>query len=788
MLEWVLKGWDRLGWGGHILVALLLGAACWGVPRLHIEESPERWMPESTVQAWRVFDEHFDVGDTIAVGLDFQRPVQNEDLPALVQLRKQLAAVAGMKQVYDVSLVASEIEAVPLTTLLAPENAEQFALYEGTLWSQPHDEHAGQTLLTVCELTFYPEEQADQRNAIRRTAVVEVYEIIERAKQQPEFAKVRFHVASGIVMMVELERRAMQVASNFLPMSIVLGLACLLLGFRSWRAMAAAMLSSLLSMCLVLGAAAWFGDTRLGVMTMAAPTLMSIVAIASTVHFAAYTADHGGFDDSNPAQREHRLKWVAVPCFGAALTTGVGFFMLTFNELGPVRDLGWQLFLGSLLSFFGVYWISKWLPIRTAYAGRWLTADRLRSLARGVTAKPLLLTLGMSACMVFLAAGLWPWPTLHTRGLRVDADPFSFFGPEQPITQARDHFAQCHFGLYQLEVVLIPHQPGTPGVGLLPGDAVFQQNQEAARKYSQAVGSRQDLGVMRVVSTQAFEVRRQQFLQDLKTLREKEGWLAAAAKVWRVMKHQQMFEETFQSWSRDKQQQGALRLTFLTHDQGTLGFEPLLQLAEQEMPRQKFDGYVSGAIATVVHLSRGLVTGMVAGLGTSLLIMALLCALLFRSPRLAAIAFLPNAFPVLAVYGMMGWMDLPISSGSAMVATVALGIALNDTIHFLLHYRKLTRELGHSTQAALEATFEHLGRPIVLTSLVHLAGFSIFLLTDFLPLYHFGLLAGLSMLAALAGDLLLLPNLLLVFDSRPGPSAATASPIPSEIPKPVVTT
>jgi predicted RND superfamily exporter protein len=140
---------------------------------------------------------------------------------------------------------------------------------------------------------------------------------------------------------------------------------------------------------------------------------------------------------------------------------------------------------------------------------------------------------------------------------------------------------------------------------------------------------------------------------------------------------------------------------------------------------------------------------------------------LFRSVKLSVIAFLPNAFPIIVVYGMMGLTGLPLNSGTAMVATVALGIALNDTIHFILHYQKLTREQGHSQDSALRETFQHIGRPVVLMTVVHVAGFMIFLVTDFMPLYHFGLLASLAMIAALIGDTVMLPNLLRVFDRPP---------------------
>lgn len=100
-----------------------------------------------------------------------------------------------------------------------------------------------------------------------------------------------------------------------------------------------------------------------------------------------------------------------------------------------------------------------------------------------------------------------------------------------------------------------------------------------------------------------------------------------------------------------------------------------------------------------------------------------------------------------------------------MVASIALGIALNDTVHFLLHSRRSRRQ-GFATDEAVRQTFTEIGRPIVLTSAVNCAGFRIFLLSDFRPLYHFGLLSSVAMRAALIGDLLL-PNLLRVFDRLP---------------------
>jgi len=203
------------------------------------------------------------------------------------------------------------------------------------------------------------------------------------------------------------------------------------------------------------------------------------------------------------------------------------------------------------------------------------------------------------------------------------------------------------------------------------------------------------------------------------------------------------------------------------------GFRPLLNAARDELealPEQRFDYFFTGTVASVAILSEQLVGAMTKGLVAAMIAMAALCVFLFRSLRLTLIAFLPNAFPILAVFGIMGLFDVPLNSGSAMVATIALGVGLNDTIHFVMHYKRL-RDTGEGVDIALRETYAEIGRPIVLTSIVNCVGFSIFLLSDFRPMHHFGLLGAVAMLAALAGDLLLLPNLLKLFDRRGEPRA-----------------
>lgn len=752
------------------LLALSLGAL-FSLFHLQILDSPERWTPQGTMEAYRVFDQHFISGDNVGVGVHFVRDVVDEDLSRMRRLRQAIIKVEGISAVYDVSIVADEIEHVPLTELIAPENEDRFRIYAGKLWERQNPDKVGRVLLTVCELDYQPDaESTAALNDRRRHVVTSLKSIVEAERSAEDWGgNVSFHLAGGVVIMHELEFRATQVALRFLPASVALGLATLLWGFRSWSAMFTAMLGSMVAVLLVLGSLSAFGGT-LGIVTVAAPTMISIVCVASTVHFAAHAAQHG--PSTTPGARQHLIRDVCVPCLGAAATTGFGFLMLRFNQLAPIRDLGTQLFAGSLLAFFSVFILTTFLPIRSTKQAAWFTHNRLRTFGQAVLRFPrgvVLASALLSGLCIYLA---WPRPISAPIGLYVDADPFSFFTKDQPIAKALRLLAERDFGVYQLDVVLL----------LKPNARVDNSNELTAAALSEAeefrslLKNHRELGVLEEISTLAFRERVSEFTGQIQKVIKEKGFVAAISEVNKLRAASQAFSDTFRTWSVDKKNEGALRLTFLVRDQGSVGFSPLVHFAREHAPTEHFESYLCGNIAQAVHLGEELGTGMVNGVGWSLMLMWGLSMILFRSLKLSLIAILPNILPNIAVYGLMGALKIPISSGSAMVATIALGIAFNDTIHFLLCYRRLTREQGASTrQAVIHGTVE-LGRPIVLTSVVHVVGFLIFLLTDFQPLFHFGILSSVAMVAALAGDLILLPCLLVWFDSHPGKTKAASVP------------
>jgi len=769
----------------HRKATCLVGSAVFAAAailatRLSVNDSPERWLPASSVADWDRFAKHYEYADTIAIGLQFHREVRDDDLEFLKALRDDLLAVDGIKQVIDVSLVADGIEDVPISALLRPPEdarSDPYELYRGVLFDDERlwrteaaadapksAGYEGRTLLDFVLLETGTTEDLDEKgrqaeiDARRRRVVSGAYRVIEKYRQRHR--DVTFHMVGGIVIQHELERIARRLVITVLPLSLLLTLVALGVGFRSKAAVAIAVFGGAWSVVVMLGGVVLAGWT-LNVVTVGGPTLMAVIVVATTVHFShhgsvsrhvPHTAGPGerSTGQSDRSEKTHFVRWVAVPCLGAATVTGVGFLMLAFNELGPARELGIELFAGALLAFLGAFLVWMFLHPFRAAEGTLFSSDWFRRSQQRWVRRPRTVILAAVAAMVMLGYA--------THRVRVDIDPYAFFHEDSQITKALNHFAQRKFGLYLVDIVLVPKDlPKDPG----QYRAARAKDRKVAEEFCAKI-ERDRPEVRKVVSTMSAQRKVPPVDVDFNFFQPWDEIQHNLSTTWKGIKRRIAFHKAFKDWTTDLSGEDALRITFMVYHPHA-GFKPLVEAVDEALPRDRFDCIRTGTAVHTVELSEGLVGGITRGLIVAAVVMSLLCAVLFRSLRLTLIAILPNAFPVLVVFGLMGALGVPLNSGSAMVATVALGVALNDTVHFLMHYRRRRLE-GAGTDEALRETFGEVGRPIVLTSIVNCFGFAIFLVADFRPMFHFGLLASIAMAAALVGDLVLLPNLLKLFD------------------------
>jgi len=158
------------------------------------------------------------------------------------------------------------------------------------------------------------------------------------------------------------------------------------------------------------------------------------------------------------------------------------------------------------------------------------------------------------------------------------------------------------------------------------------------------------------------------------------------------------------------------------------------------------------------YLAFNLLHGLLIAFG----LIALIVGLLYRSVSMVLISLIPNVFPLLMIAGIMGAVGIDLKVSTSIIFTIAFGIAVDDTIHFL---SKLKIELakGKSLLYALKRTYISTGKAICVTTLILCSGFLSLILASFTSIYYIGLLISLTLLFAVAADLLLLPVLLLFF-------------------------
>ena len=168
---------------------------------------------------------------------------------------------------------------------------------------------------------------------------------------------------------------------------------------------------------------------------------------------------------------------------------------------------------------------------------------------------------------------------------------------------------------------------------------------------------------------------------------------------------------------------------------------------------------ITGGIPLIYKAQRQILRDLMISFVTAFVLITFVFIFVLKSIRAGLIAMVPNIFPPVVVFGTMGWLGYSIEIGSVMTASVALGVAVDDTIHFLTWFRRGTKN-GLSRYASIRFAFQHCAKAMIDTSLICGLGVFPFLFSMFMPSAKFALMMGVLLLTALVGDLFLLPAIL----------------------------
>ncbi len=169
---------------------------------------------------------------------------------------------------------------------------------------------------------------------------------------------------------------------------------------------------------------------------------------------------------------------------------------------------------------------------------------------------------------------------------------------------------------------------------------------------------------------------------------------------------------------------------------------------------------VTGLGIVIAASSHLLIQGQVKSLAVSIVLIFAVMMMLFVSARVGLVAVAPNLFPIVVNFGLMGLLNIPLSVATSLIASVAIGLAVDDTIHYLVRYNaEFKKDLNKDR--AMRDTLLNVGRPIIFTSLAIGVGFSVLIFSHFQPTAIFGFFMVMTMISAWIGDIFLLPALMM---------------------------
>ncbi len=211
-----------------------------------------------------------------------------------------------------------------------------------------------------------------------------------------------------------------------------------------------------------------------------------------------------------------------------------------------------------------------------------------------------------------------------------------------------------------------------------------------------------------------------------------------------------------------------VRLSFRVKDIGTKKMESkedsLYQTITRIFPEDKHKISVTGSSIIFFKGNQYLLRNLFSSLALAIILIAGFMAWMFKSKRMVFIALLPNVIPQIITAAIMGYIGIPIKASTILVFSVAFGISVDNTIHYLAKYRQELQATNWSIRSSVVLALQETGQSMIYTSIILFFGFSIFCLSSFGGTFALGLLTSITLFGAMLANLLLLPSLLLTME------------------------
>lgn len=656
------------------------------------------------------------------------------------RLHKLVAAVEGLDSVRSVfwfDKVQSLNSFGLASSLLPPADSSAAAFRDAKDRTLEHPLIVGQLLSADGETALMPL-RIDWMNVTSDEDCTQA--IVETARQavsdDPQF---EIQITGPTPVMVDQQNSFNRTTLRF--QVIGYGLTILLAAFL-FRGVAAVVIVSgapALGIFWSLGVLGWIGEPNNPLTNPILPVLLAMVGIADGVHIMIHIR-RKRIDGLSPvAASASAIREIGLACGLTSFTTAVGFGSLMLAHSEFVQGFGRACAIGVVITFLAVIGFipfaasMRWA--RNVHHGQqrdvidhWFrkrlwVVDGILKRRRSVFGFALLCTLVLA------------WIAVHL----VPDDRMSDRLPSDSQAVATLKYLDATFGGLERMSVVIDWSSD------LEGD---------------------DPQILQVIRQVEAELNREPLVQYPMSIRNLVESIPGQQGDAARMSLLQVIPESITSEYIDRNQRRTL-VYGRVQDLGIADYVPVFERLETNLKElaKANDGFQIGITGIPVVRARRLgemVTDLIRSLGAASVIIMITLALAYRSVRVGLISVIPNVFPLVVTACLLLILDMPLDLSAVCAFTVCLGIAVDDTIHFLSRYQ-LEVDRGESVEQSIRIAFQHVGTPLVTTTLVMVVGFSTVLLSE-LPMQRtFAAMACATIASALVGDLLFLPAILACF-------------------------
>ena len=191
----------------------------------------------------------------------------------------------------------------------------------------------------------------------------------------------------------------------------------------------------------------------------------------------------------------------------------------------------------------------------------------------------------------------------------------------------------------------------------------------------------------------------------------------------------------------------------------------MIQWAEDWWENTPYTAEVNGQTKMFAHMQHDVTNTLIYSITLAVVLISIIMLFIFKNFRMLPLFIAPNILPIALVVGVMGWLNIDIDMGVAIAGAIIIGVAVDDTIHFMVKYVE-SRKVGKDLTESLEYVMSYAGSAIIFTTMILSLAFLVFIFSDFNPNYHFGIVTATALVIAVLVDLVTLPAVLSKIDDR----------------------